>query len=74
MDTDHKSQRKEPVGMPSPYRDISMKSSPSANKAWEQQDSSNQGHNVIDISSSSSLQRSSGYRPEYQYYYHGNYI
>ncbi|PUZ37941.1 hypothetical protein GQ55_9G157900 [Panicum hallii var. hallii] len=28
MDTDHKSQRKEPVGMPSPYRDISMKSSP----------------------------------------------
>ncbi|KAG2536567.1 putative B3 domain-containing protein Os03g0621600 [Panicum virgatum] len=59
MDATHKSQRKEPVGMPSPYHDISMKSSSSANKAWEQQDSSNQGHNVIDISSSSSLPRSS---------------
>ena len=74
MDATHKSQRKEPVGMPSPYHDILMKSSPSANKAWEQQDSSNQGHNVIDISSSSSLPRSSGCRPEYQSYYNGKYI
>jgi len=74
IDATHKSQRKEPVGMPSPYHDILTKSSPSANKAWEQQDSSNQGHNVIDTSSSSSLPIPSGYRPEYQSYYHGMYI
>ncbi|OEL37649.1 B3 domain-containing protein [Dichanthelium oligosanthes] len=60
MNATRKSQRDERVGMPSPYHDIAIKSSPSAKKAREQLDNSNQGNNMIDISSSSSLPKSSG--------------